>query len=421
MPELVLRLHGSRIGVVEPGARDRTRVQFTIDRDHRQDVVLSEAFAALPGKPPSDAVSNFLGGYVPEGSHRERMAAKRRIDKDDLFALLREFGGSIAGAVTLEDPARSPRGGADYEPLREAELAQRLRQALTDSDQGIPTDSRSTLPGYQPKVLAARMGEGWTSPVGRGHSTHILKPQVPARPHRLYDEHYSHLLASAVGLSRYRSRIARAEDVTYLEIERFDREIDGDEVRLIHQEDLAQALGLDWRDTDVKFQEPFWPDDPKRATVRRIARALAAIPEAADVLDAWVRQLVFHLVIGNNDAHAKNVALMHFPGRTELAQVYDAVPNLFQDGRVSWNLALAVDGEFDHRRLSVDALLREVTSWRVMADARAGRVVASTLAGLAHAVATVVAPEQVSPGMVEQVEWNCARLLGGTEIGERPR
>ncbi|MCD7100734.1 hypothetical protein [Pseudoclavibacter sp. 13-3] len=89
-----------------------------VDRGYRQEVLLSESFTALPGrKALSDVISNFLGVYVPEGNHRERMAAKRHVDKEDLFAL---------------------------ESLSDADLASRLEQALTDSDQGIPDDSRST-------------------------------------------------------------------------------------------------------------------------------------------------------------------------------------------------------------------------------------------------------------------------------------
>jgi serine/threonine-protein kinase HipA len=69
---------------------------------------------------------------------------------------------------------------------------------------------------------------------------------VPSRPHRIFDEHYSHLLAQQVGLSSFASEIRTAGRVTYLAIERFDRTIVGDQVHLHHQEDLAQAMGLDW-------------------------------------------------------------------------------------------------------------------------------------------------------------------------------
>jgi hypothetical protein len=47
--------------------------------------------------------------------------------------------------------------------------------------------------------------------------------------------------------------------------------------------------------------------------------------------------------IGNNDAHAKNVALLHLSKGTQLTEIYDAVPNLFQEGRIDWNLALSAE------------------------------------------------------------------------------
>lgn len=422
MASLELFLHDRHVGTVSPDARDRTRVTLSVDRDYEQEILLSEAFAVLAGrKPPVDAVSNFLGGYVPEGTHRERMAAKRHVDKDDLFALLNEFGGSIAGAVTLRKPDEAPGFRPVYEPLDDRALAARLKQALEDSDQGIPDDSRSTLPGYQPKVLVAQFDGQWAYPQGRAHSTHILKPQVPSRPSRVFDEHYGHLLTQHLGLSSYRSEIRKAGRMTYLAIERFDRVVDGDRVRVHHQEDLGQALGLDWRNTDVKFQQTEWPNDPRRATARRIGELLGSIPGGDAAVELWVRQLTYNVAIGNNDAHAKNVALMHLPTGTELAQVYDALPNLFQRSLVTWDLALAIDGQFDHRRMSVEHLLAEVKSWGVIPDGRAETVVAEVLTALDEAVEAITPPKGISIGMVEQVQWNVRRLIGGSEISEPKR
>jgi serine/threonine-protein kinase HipA len=249
-------------------------------------------------------------------------------------------------------------------------VAAKLKQALEDSDQGIPDDSRSTLPGYQPKVLVARFESLWAYPHGRAHSTHILKPQVPTLPTRIFDEHYSHLLTRHMGLSNYESEIRKAGRITYLAIERFDRVVDGHDVHLKHQEDLAQALGLDWRDPDAKFQDPAWPKEPKRATVRRIGELVGSIPGGDSIVERWIQQLTYNVAIGNNDAHAKNSALMHLPDGTELADVYDAVPNLFQADRVKWDLALAIAGEFDHRKMSTELLVAEIQSWGVIPRAR---------------------------------------------------
>ncbi len=363
-------------------------------------------------------MSNFLGGYVPEGNHREAMATKRRIDKDDLFALLREFGGSIAGAVTLRQSDESKTYRPDYEPLDDLALSTKFRQALDDSDQAIAGDSRSTLPGDQPKVLVAQVDGQWAYPHGRAHSTHILKPQVPARPNRIFDEHYSHLLTQRIGLSTYASELRRAGPMTYLAIERFDRTVVNGQVHLHHQEDLAQALRLDWRDTETKFQEPDWPGDPTRATVRRIAEMLGSIPGGDGAVEEWLRHLTFHIAIGNNDAHAKNVALMHLSTGTELAQVYDALPNLFQADLVKWDLALAVNGIFDHRKLSVESILEEANSWGVIAANRASTLVSATLVALDSAIVEITPPKGGSHDMIEYLQWNVRRLLAGEEIGE---
>jgi serine/threonine-protein kinase HipA len=96
MPGLELFLHNEFVGVVERSRRDKTRVELSVDNGYSNEgIVLSESFATLTGRrAPAGAVTNFLGGYVPEGNHREQMAARRHVDSSDLFALLSEFGGS---------------------------------------------------------------------------------------------------------------------------------------------------------------------------------------------------------------------------------------------------------------------------------------------------------------------------------------
>ncbi|MCL2735191.1 MAG: HipA N-terminal domain-containing protein [Propionibacteriaceae bacterium] len=181
MTSLDLYLHDRRVGTVVPDPRDKARVMLDVDSGYQQEVTLSESFVPLPGRrPPIDAVSNFLGGYAPEGNHREQMAAKRHIDKDDLFALLREFGGSIAGAVTLRSPDEAPGYQPSYELLDDSALVVKLNQALKDSDQGIPDDSRSTLPGYQPKVLVAQFDGQWLYP--HGHTREVGRGDFDSSP-----------------------------------------------------------------------------------------------------------------------------------------------------------------------------------------------------------------------------------------------
>lgn len=427
MPEiLIVRLHDRTVGQLRRG-NDPSRVRLAIGADFETGpVTLTDSFTAIPGtEPPIDELSNFLGGYVPEGNHRGVMASRRGIDAGDLFALLREFGGSLAGAVTVRPPdGHDGQTAAGWlEELSDKGLADRLRQALRDTDQAVPDDSRSTLPGFQPKVLVTRTASGWSQPHGSMHSTHILKPQVPNRATRLVDEHYGHLLAQAAGLADFASELLESDGVTFLAIQRFDRQVlNGGEVQLIHQEDAAQALGLDWRTSDAKFQDPHWPDNPARASAARIAQMLATNPGSSALVQDWARRLVLSAVLGDNDAHAKNVALLHTEQGTVLAPAYDTVPSLFARDMIDegFRLALAVNGSFDHRQVSVDELVAEVQSWRVIAPALARAAVENAVAACSHAVRHVRTPAGVSAGLEDKLAWTVDRLGAGEVIGTSP-
>jgi serine/threonine-protein kinase HipA len=118
--------------------------------------------------------------------------------------------------------------------------------------------------------------------------------------------------------------------------------------------------------------------------------------------------------------HAKNFAILHLPGRSELADVYDAVPNLFQEGRIDCNLALAIDGSFDHRRVSSVHLIHEAESWNALRAGAAEQVVTTTLADFAKALDRVQVPRGVPAAAAVQLAWNAERLQAGAEIGVRP-
>ena len=100
--------------------------------------------------------------------------------------------------------------------------------------------------------------------------------------------------------------------------------------------------------------------------------------------------------------------------------VYDAVPNLFQQGRINCDLALAVDRSFDHRRISAAHLIREAGRWNALGAGEAERIVTATLADFAAALDHVAVPQGVPTAAAAQLAWNVERLQSGGEIGERP-
>lgn len=423
---LLLRLHDDVVGEIRTGATP-SQVRLAVHPEYdATGITLSESFAAIPGTSPKvGVVSDFLGGYMPEGYHRTVMASQRGVDPRDLFGLLRELGGSMAGAVTVTPEAgASPAGGSGWlEQLSSVDLAERLRQAVRENDQAAPRDSRSTLPGFQPKLLVLRIGDAWAQPHGAMHSTHILKPQVTHRATRLVDEYYAHLLARRAGLAGFASELLEAEGVAFLAIERYDRVAGPDGlVGLVHQEDMAQALGLDWQSTAVKFQDVNRPDNPAHASAARIAQLLSMIPRGSDVVNSWVRRLIFSLMLGDNDAHAKNIALLHTKQGTSLAPVYDAVPNLFQRDMIDegFRMAFSVHGSFDHRQVTRDLIVDEVTAWPSMTPTRAASQVDAAIALSAEAVTAVPPPGGLSDGLVDKIHSTVERLVAGDQIGFSP-
>jgi serine/threonine-protein kinase HipA len=419
---LEVRLHDESVGWIAHGSR-RERIEFEWADGHTPGpVTLTESFGPIRPKAPSAEASSFFGGYALEGRQRERLTKRRGLSNPtDLYGMLREFGSSIAGAVTIGDPETAKRTDPRYEPISDGEIVSRLRRAASDGDLGSDDQSRSMLAGYQPKLLLARFDGLWYLPRGRAHSTHILKPRLAGRPDGLAREHYGHALAVELGLARYHTELVGSGARQYLVIERYDRAVDGETVTLVHQEDAAQALGLDWVDEHAKFQSAQSPRDSRRLSAYRIAEILGSLQGADRPVADFLRRLTFTVLLGDNDAHAKNLAILHLPGRSVLADVYDAVPNLFQEDRIDYNLALAIDGSFDHRRISSGHLIREGERWDALGAGEPERIVTATLADFAKALDSATVPPGIHTAVTAQLAWNVERLRAGLEIGDRPR
>lgn len=418
---LEVRLRGEQIGWITSGSR-RERVEFEWAEGYVPGpVTLTESFGSVRPKAPSSAASSFFGGYALEGRQRERLTQRRGIgNPTDLYAMLREFGSSIAGAVTIGDPDTASRTKPSYEPISDGEIIKRLQRAANDGDLGSDDQSRSMLAGLQPKLLLARFDGNWYLPHGRAHSTHILKPRLPARKDGLAREYYGHALAAELGLASYHAELVGKGARQYLVIERYDRVVDGQAVTLVHQEDAAQALGLDWVDDNAKFQDPNAPRDSHRPSAYRIAELLGSLQGEGRPVADFLRRLTFTVLLGDNDAHAKNLAILHLPGRSVLADVYDVIPNLFQADRIDYNLALAIDGSFDHRCISAAHLIREAEHWNALGTGEPEQIVTATLSDFAEALARVTVPSGIPPATLTQLAWNVERLKAGGEIGDRP-
>ena len=125
-------------------------------------------------------------------------------------------------------------------------------------------------------------------------------------------------------------------------VSRYDRRIEDGTVVRIHQEDLCQALAIDptrSRGGQANYERNGGPALRDAATLLR--RFAADVQHEVRQL---FRAMVFTVVIGNADAHGKNLSLLHpEPGRIELAPLYDTVPTALFD-QLPRRCAMSVNG-----------------------------------------------------------------------------
>jgi serine/threonine-protein kinase HipA len=107
---------------------------------------------------------------------------------------------------------------------------------------------------------------------------------------------------------------------------------------------------------------------------------------------------VFRILIDDNDAHVKNFGFLHGQA-TGLTDVSDAVPSLHQAGWVSYDLALAVDGEFGWRRMTAERIRAGVQSWGLLPKRQAETIIAGAVQAFADASEESRPPRGATPGL----------------------
>jgi serine/threonine-protein kinase HipA len=171
---------------------------------------------------------------------------------------------------------------------------------------------------------------------GNSPSSHILKPPIPGLEETVENEAFCMMLAASLGLPAPKVTIRRGQDKLYI-VERFDRERDKEgKILRLHQEDFCQALGVL---PDQKYESEGGPS---------LARCFGLLKEksyspAADqkALLSWV---VFNFLVGNADAHAKNLAVIFTPKGPRLAPFYDLICTRVYP-RLTDRLAMRIGGE----------------------------------------------------------------------------
>jgi serine/threonine-protein kinase HipA len=330
--QLSVLLEGQVIGTLTPVAGGRVyRLRYLEDWAEN-----SEAYPvslALPLTAPEHAglaVRNWLRGLLPDNEARlQEVEAEYGVSRDDPFAVLANIGEDCVGAVQFATAERAAeivagRATSHVEWLDEKTLEALLQQvaARTPADRRAVRTGQFSLPGALGKVALVwdPEGERWGLPSGQWASSHIFKPPMPGVPFHNENEHYCLRLAEAAGLSAARSRVMRFGTQQAIVVERYDRRREsGARLGRIHQEDMAQALGLD---PLLKYAAE------GGAGIPEIVRLLRDYARPMDV-DAFVKDVAFVWITGTTDAHLRNYSILIRAGLdVGLAPLYDVASAL---------------------------------------------------------------------------------------------
>lgn len=353
-------------------SRHRDRLSLTYSEDARAayDVnvpLISVSLPLLPQTYKHDRVRAFFDGLLPEGEARRMLAYDFRVAEDDTFNLLRALGRDCAGALVIlpeGEPLPAPTASNPV-PLTDEQVAIRLRNLATEP-LGVDQQVRISLAGVQYKLVLSKLPTGeWALPIDGLPSTHILKRANPRFEHMVENEAFCLAIARHLGLRVADATLANNPDPTLI-VTRYDRMVVGDgQIRRIHQEDLAQALSLN---ASAKYEEKGGP------SLKRVARLLRDVARGSETLVELLDITFLNMVVGNADAHAKNLSLLHVePGVVELAPAYDIMSTGYYP-IASVVPGMYVNGKQSIEQVSAQDVIAEAISWGLSSDRVTARV-----------------------------------------------
>lgn len=297
----------------------------------------------------------YFANLLPEADSRIRICREKKISVDNDFELLRAIGGECAGALSIlgEEPERTT---PQYQELGNDELTELLRvrnpSRVVGNDENPP---RLSLAGAQDKAPVKYEHNKFYIPLGNAISTDILKYRVRNINHVPAYETITLWTAAELDIEVCDISYFIHEGECFTLSKRYDRIYVEDELVRLHQEDFCQASG---RSSSSKYEHEGGPT---------FAECLQLIKEHSTQplkdIPRLIEWQVFNYLVGNSDAHAKNLSFLYGQDHTtRLSPFYDLIAIHAWPGHVfNHDLALSIGG-----KVSVNNIKKE--DWEKLAE-----------------------------------------------------
>ena len=296
------------------------------------------------------ATRAFFANLLPEGDIRRQVARQLGVSVENVFSLLEGIGGDCAGAISVLRPGEASAVSAGYRRIAPEELSRELAglpaHPLLAGEEGV----RLSLAGAQNKLpLYIENGEFFI-PEGRAASSHILKIPIERLENTVVNEAFCMNLAQKVGLPAPHAEVVEVQGQQVYLVERYDR-IRGPSgiIERLHQEDFCQALGVL---PEMKYEQEGGPG---------FKRCFDLVGEwsVEPILDSLnlLKWALFNFLVGNADAHAKNLSFLYQAGSVRLAPFYDLLSTAVYE-RLNNKFAMKMGGQKDPRYMMAGDLAK---------------------------------------------------------------
>jgi len=293
-------------------------------------------------------IKNFIDNLLPEGKGLEELINYIQVSKNNKFALLKKIGDETSGAFSfVSDDA--PHLATSFREVTLDELTQRINQRkhipITIWD-GKP---RLSVAGVQEKLPITKIDDKYGFGEGELCSTHILKFDKTDEK-LVLNEYFSLSLAKSAGVNVTNFELKKFGDELVLEIERFDRQIiSNQKVKKLHLIDGCQLLGVP---SSFKYERNFGSSrDVKHIREGVSFKKLDQITNLTKIplvtKKTVLQWSIVNLILGNSDAHGKNISFFVDNDGIEVTPFYDIVNIAIYNDIYETSLAFAIDDEFE--------------------------------------------------------------------------
>jgi serine/threonine-protein kinase HipA len=277
---------------------------------------LAPPFVLAPGRFTGTLVRSFFENLLPEGEALEDVIQALALRNPSAFELLARLGQDLPGVLSLLPEDAQPALGQQTRPLSFAALSELLRsqQPLLVSN----VQASMSLAGAQEKmgVLFDARRKQLAESVGTSPTTHILKPDTRQKRYQpsAINEYACMKLAQALKLPVPPVWLLRVPQAVYV-VARYDRVTVAGHITGLHQLDGCQLLG---HGNGWKYQR-----QGALVSLPKLVAGLRALPVRGNDLLQLQRWVMFNYLIGNADAHAKNLSVLVDETGYRLAPFYD--------------------------------------------------------------------------------------------------